>query len=321
MPKNKEISTNMKIGLDIMGGDYAPKAILEGALLASQHVAKGTTLVLVGKEEIIKDFFGTHIPANIEIVNATQVIEMGEHPTRALPQKPDSSISVGYKLLQSKQIDAFCSAGNTGAMMVAAMFTVQTIKGLSRPAIMSYVPKESGKTGVILDVGANTDCKPEHLQQFAQIGSIFCKNYFKIETPKVGLLNLGEEPEKGNLQAQATHKLLAQDTKINFIGNIEGRDLFNDKADVIVCDGFLGNIVIKMAESYYDLLNKRNIHNEFFDNFNFESIGGSPILGINGNVIIAHGISTPLTIKNVALMAERVVNADIPSKIKENLGL
>ncbi|TAE75079.1 MAG: phosphate acyltransferase PlsX [Bacteroidetes bacterium] len=311
----------MKIGIDVMGGDYAPNAILEGVKLALQAIEPETILVLVGKEDIIKAFFENNTPKNIEIVNATQVIEMGEHPTRALPQKPDSSISVGYKLLLSKQIDAFCSAGNTGAMMVAAMFTVQTIKGLSRPAIISYVPKLDGRTGIILDVGANTDCKPEHLQQFAEVGSIFCKNYFGMESPKVALLNLGEEAEKGNLQAQATHKLLAQNTKINFVGNIEGRDLFNEKADVIVCDGFTGNIVIKMAESYYEILHKKQIQDDFFDNFNFESIGGSPILGINGNVIIAHGISNAKTIKNVALMAQKVVKADIVNKTKESLGL
>ncbi len=309
----------MKIGIDVMGGDYAPQAILEGAKLALQFIEPETTLVLVGKEDIISNFFENNIPKNIEIANATQVIEMGEHPTRALPQKPDSSISVGYKLLQSKQIDAFCGAGNTGAMMVAAMFTVQTIKGLSRPAIISYVPKLDGRTGIILDVGANTDCKPEHLQQFAEVGSIFCQNYFKMESPKVALLNLGEEAQKGNLQAQATHKLLSQNTKINFVGNIEGRDLFNEKADVIVCDGFTGNIVIKMAESYYEILHKKQMEDEFFDNFNFEKIGGSPILGINGNVIIAHGISNAKTIKSAILMAEKVVKADIPTKIKESL--
>lgn len=309
----------MKIGIDVMGGDFAPQAVLEGAQLASEVIDKDTVLVLVGKEEIIKKFFGDNLPSNIEIVNATQVIEMGEHPTKALPQKPDSSISVGYKLLLSKQIDAFCSAGNTGAMMVGAMFTVQTIKGISRPAIISYVPKLDGRTGIILDVGANTDCKPEHLQQFAEVGSVFCKNYFSMENPKVALLNLGEEPEKGNLQSQATHKLLAQNTKINFVGNIEGRDLFNEKADVIVCDGFTGNIVIKMAECYYEILHKKNIQDDFFDNFNYESIGGSPILGINGNVIIAHGISNAKTMKNVALMAQKVVKANIPDKIKESL--
>ncbi len=310
----------MKIALDAMGGDYAPNAIIDGALLASKVVADTTQIVLVGQEDVIKAYLGENIPQNISIVNATQVIGMAEHPAKALPQKPDSSISVGYKLLTKGEIDGFCSAGNTGAMMVGALFSVQAIKGIARPAIMSYVPKLDGKTGVILDVGANADCKPEQLEQFAQLGSIFCESYFGIEKPKVGLLNLGEEAEKGNMVAQATHKLLSQNQKLNFIGNIEGRNLFDEKADVIVCDGFVGNIVIKMAQSYYKILKKKGYEDAFFDNFNYQSIGGSPILGVNGNVVIAHGISDAVTIKNALLMTERVCNANIPQKIKEALG-
>jgi phosphate acyltransferase len=309
----------MKIALDAMGGDYAPNAIIDGALLACKVVANTTEIVLVGQEDVIKAYLGDNIPKNISIVNASQIIGMAEHPAKALPQKPDSSISVGYKLLVKGEIDGFCSAGNTGAMMVGALFSVQAIKGIARPAIMSYVPKLDGSTGVILDVGANADCKPEQLEQFAQLGSIFCESYFGIEKPKVGLLNLGEEAEKGNMVAQATHKLLSQNQKLNFIGNIEGRNLFDEKADVIVCDGFVGNIVIKMAQSYYKILKKKGYEDAFFDNFNYQSIGGSPILGINGNVVIAHGISDAITIKNALLMTERVCNANIPQKIKDAL--
>jgi glycerol-3-phosphate acyltransferase PlsX len=309
----------MKIALDAMGGDFAPKAILEGALLASEAVESDTKIVLVGQEDTMRSMLPSQIPSNIELVHAPEVIGMAEHPTKALPAKPKSSISIGFHLLKSKEVDAFCSAGNTGAMMIGSLFSVQTIPGISRPAIISFVPKLDGRMGIILDVGANTDCKPEHLVQFGEVGSVFCKSYFAMENPKVALLNLGEEAEKGNLQAQATHKLMAQNPHINFVGNIEGRDLFNEKADVIVCDGFVGNIVIKMAESYYEILKHKDFHDPFFDNFNFESIGGSPILGINGNVIIAHGISTALTIKNVVLMAQKLTKADISNRIKESL--
>ena len=313
----------MKIALDAMGGDFAPHAILEGALLGAEKVGHETTIVLVGQEEVMRAFFDKagHLPKNIELVHAPEVIGMSEHPTKALPQKPKSSISVGFGLLKNKEVDAFCGAGNTGAMHVAALFSVQAIKGVSRPAIISYVPKLDGRMGIILDVGANTDCKPEHLQQFAQIGSIFCQHVFNIDKPKVALINLGEEPGKGNITTQAAYKLLSTNSKINFVGNIEGRDLYNEKADVIVCDGFIGNIVIKMAESYFEILKKRNYEDEFFENFNYESIGGSPILGINGNVIIGHGISNALTIQNMLLMAERMVKADIHTKIRESINV
>lgn len=310
----------MKIALDAMGGDFAPKAIIEGALLASQEVEKDTKIILIGQEEVIHEHLNTHgnIPENIQVVHAPQVIGMAEHPAKALPQKPKSSISIGYHLLKTKEIHAFCSAGNTGAMLVGAMFSVK-LKEVLRPAIMSYVPKESGKMGIILDVGANTDCKPEMLEQFGEIGSIFCRNYFNIDKPKVALLSIGEEEQKGNMQTQAAYKLMKGTSKFNFIGNIEGRDIYSDKVDVIVCDGFVGNVVIKMAESYYEILKRKKYTDAFFDNFNFESIGGSPVLGIEGNVIIGHGVSNAMTIKNMINMAQRMVTVNIHQKIKEAL--
>jgi phosphate acyltransferase len=311
----------MKIAVDAMGGDHAPNAVIEGAILASHAIASDTKIVLIGQEDALKGFFANHqtVPENIALVFASQIIEMHEHPVKALPAKPDSSISVGYKLLKTKEVNAFCSAGNTGAMHVGAMFSVQAIAGVSRPAIISFVPKLDGSMGIILDVGANTDCKPEHLQQFAELGSIFCQYYFGMEKPKVALLNLGEEETKGNIVAQAAYKLLKENQSIHFVGNIEGRDLFNEKADVIVCDGYVGNVVIKMAESYYEILHQKQFKDAFFDNFNFEGIGGSPILGINGNVVIGHGISNDLAVKNMILMAERIARHDIPQHIAENL--
>jgi phosphate acyltransferase len=310
----------MKIALDAMGGDFAPEAIIDGALLASGEINQETKIVLIGREEVLQNYLKQRafIPQNFEIVNAPEVIGMAEHPAKAFQTKKQSSISVGYQLLLTKEVDAFCSAGNTGAMLVGAMFTIKLPEVL-RPVILSYVPKTDGRMGIILDVGANTDCKPEMLEQFAELGSIFCQEYFEMQSPKVGLLNLGEEEQKGNAQAQATYQLLKSNAHINFIGNIEGRDLFNEQADVIVCDGFVGNVVIKMAESYYIILKKKGFVDAFFDNFNYEKVGGSPVLGVDGTVIIAHGVSNAVTIKNMILNTEKMVQRQIHTKIKEAL--
>jgi glycerol-3-phosphate acyltransferase PlsX len=309
----------MKIALDAMGGDFAPKAVVQGALLASKEVSKDTTLVLVGQEEAIRAEFTEGIPANVEIVDAPQVIGMAEHPTKALSQKPQSSISIGYQLLKNKEVDAFCSAGNTGAMLVGAIFSVQVIPGVLRPTIISHVPKLDGSYGIILDVGANTDCKPEVLAQFGEIGAMYCQHVFKTDNPKVALLSLGEEEQKGNLHTQAAHQLLKKNERLNFVGNIEGRDLFNESADVIVCDGYVGNVVIKMAESYYEILKKQQYSNPFFDNFNYEVIGGSPVLGINGNVVIAHGVSNDKAICSAIMLSERLTQAELYQKIQHSL--
>src|SRR5690606_34256716 len=258
-------------------------------LQSNQH------LVLIGDKDLIipalqeKNFN----PDHFEYIHTTEVIEMGEHPTKAIVQKPNSSISVGFQLLKEGKLDSFASAGNTGAMLVGAMFSVKTISGVIRPAIASIVPKLAGGFGVILDVGANADCKPDTLLQFGILGSIYAKNIYNIENPRVGLMNIGEEEEKGNLLTQASFCLMKDTNLINFIGNIEGRDLFNEKADVIVCDGFTGNIILKLAESFYVLTLKKKMKDEFFDRFNYEQYGGSPILGVNAPVIIGHGISSP----------------------------
>jgi glycerol-3-phosphate acyltransferase PlsX len=310
----------MKIALDAMGGDFAPKAVVEGALLASTKVSSATQIILIGHTEEIQACLSTNqtLPDNVKIVHAEQQIEMGEHPLKALSNKPQSSISVGYSLLKKKEIDIFCSAGNTGAMLVGAMFSVK-LDQVTRPAIMSYVPQLSGKKTVMLDVGANTDCKPETLNQFGEMGTVYYRHLFDVESPRVALINLGEEPSKGNLHSQAAYKLLEVNPKINFVGNIEGRDLFADKADVLVCDGYIGNVIIKMAESYYEILRDKEFFDPFFENFNIESVGGSPILGIDANVMIAHGISNAHTIKNLVFMAQQIAEAKIISKLKESL--
>jgi glycerol-3-phosphate acyltransferase PlsX len=241
---------------------------------------------------------------------------MGEHPAKALTQKQKSSIAIGFYLLKEGKIDAFASAGNSGAMLVGSMFSVKAIPGMSRPAICTYIPKEHGGFGVMLDVGANADCKPEMLLQFGVLGSMFMETVFNAANPKVGLLNIGEEEEKGNLLTQATYPLFKSSEEINFIGNIEGRYLFNDKADVIVCDGFTGNVVLKLAESFHDLTIGNGLKNEFFDRFNYENYGGSPVLGVNAPVVVGHGISTEIAIKNMIKLCKEMVQSQLTEKIK-----
>lgn len=311
----------MKIALDAMGGDFAPDSAVIGAGLAAAEIPEGDSLVLIGDQEVIKSKLAEHkvTNENIEVFHASDVIEMGEHPTKALSQKPEASIPVGFGLLKKGIINAFASAGNTGAMHVGAMFTIKAIEGIIRPGIAGFIPKESGGFGVIMDVGANADCKPDVLLQFGQIASIYSKHVFEVHNPKVGLMNLGEEEQKGTLLTQAAYQLFKLEKDMDFIGNIEGRDVFNDKADVIVCDGFTGNVILKMAESFYDLLQDRNIQNPFFDKFNYEAIGGSPILGVNGNVVIGHGVSSPLAIKNMVLLSHKMAQTNIHLKIREKI--
>ena len=311
----------MKIALDVVGGDFAPDSTIEGVKLVLKQLPPEITLVLIGPEALIKSKLQEYQidPSMVEIAPAEEVIEMGEHPTKALNQKPNASIPVGYRLMKTGDIDAFCSAGNTGAMHVGAMFSIKTITGIIRPGIAGFAPKEKGGLGVIMDVGANADCKPDVLLQFGEIASIYAQHVLKIDSPKVGLMSLGEEEKKGTLLTQAAYQLFNLNKKINFIGNIEGYDLFNDKADVIVCDGFTGNVILKLAESIYSLLQKRSFSDPFFDQFNYEAIGGSPILGVNGNVIIGHGVSTAMAIKNMLLQAGEMVQSQVHQKIKESL--
>jgi len=308
----------MRIGLDIMGGDYAPNATVLGAIAAHAHLSNHQHLVLLGDKEVITPILKEQNfnPDLFEYVHTTEVIGMGEHPTKAIVQKPNSSISVGFQLLKEGNLDSFASAGNTGAMLVGAMFSVKAIPGVIRPAISTIMPKVTGGFGIMLDAGANADCKPENLAQFAVLGSLYSKYVYHIDQPKVGLMNLGEEEEKGSLLTQASHILLKENPSLNFIGNIEGRDLFNDKADVIVCDGFTGNVMLKLAESFYVLTLKKGLNDEFFDRFNYEQYGGSPILGVNAPVIIGHGISSPEAIKNMILLSKEMVETKIIEKFK-----
>lgn len=309
----------MTIALDVMGGDYAPKEAIEGVRLFLEEAAwPATRLLLVGCREAVTPLLSA-LPAdsNYSFVEAQEVIGMHEHPTKALKEKPLSSIGVGFGLLQAGKAQAFISAGNTGAMMVGAMYTVKVVEGVLRPTIASPVPREDGGYNLLLDVGTNADCKPEHLVQFAHLGSLYAKLVWGVEAPRVGLLNIGEEEGKGNILAQATFPLLKADPAISFSGNMEGRDLFSDKCEVIVCEGFVGNVVLKMAEAFYTTFHdNRKIEDTVLKQFNYELYGGTPILGINAPVIIGHGISSALAFKNMIGQAARLVESGFIEAVK-----
>lgn len=309
----------MRIGIDILGGDFAPLAPLDGVCLALAELASSVRLVLIGdQDQIIAHLKAKGIdPAAVDVVHATEVIEMGEHPVKAFSKKQNSTIAVGLKMMLESKLDAFASCGNTGAMLVGSMYTVKSIPGVIRPCITTAFPKESGGFNLLLDVGSNADCKPDVLYQFGILGKLYAQHVCGVKDPRIALLNIGEEPEKGSLVAQAAHELMKDSTDFNFVGNVEGRDIFGDHADVIVCEGFTGNVVLKFAEAFYASMKKRNIKDEYLDRFNYEIYGGTPVLGVNGNVMIGHGISTPTAIKNMILLSRDVVNANLPEKIKQ----
>jgi len=249
------------------------------------------------------------------------VIEMADHPAKAFSQKKDSSIAVGYGMLKNGLIDGFASAGNTGAMMVGASYTVNVIPGVFRPALVALIPDIDGRSSVLLDVGINPDCKPDVLLQYAILGTVYAKNVLGIKNPSVGLLNIGTEESKGSATVKAAYELLHESSEINFMGNIEGHHLFTSEMnDVIVCDGFVGNIVLKMAEKFYGIAKLKGINDAFFDRLNFEVVGGTPVVGINENVVVGHGISNRRAIMNMILQTKEVIHADLARKIKEAVG-
>jgi glycerol-3-phosphate acyltransferase PlsX len=311
----------MNIALDMMGGDYAPLETIKGVkLFLSEHNKYDVDLTLIGDENKLIPLINEHeiTAENITVVHASEVIEMQEHPTKALKEKQQSSISIGFHLLASGKTDAFISAGNTGAMMVGSLYSIKAITGVARPAIGAYIPGEDGKLSLLVDVGLNADCKPENLAQFALLGSLFSKYILNDENPRVALINVGEEEGKGNILCQATYPLLKENQRINFIGNVEGRDLLMGKAEIYICDGYTGNVILKFAESIYDIVQKRKIDDEYFNRFNFEMYGGVPVLGVNKPVIIGHGISTAGAFNNMILMAKKMIEQDFIEKIKKN---
>ncbi len=308
----------MRIGLDVMGGDFAPVATIDGAILAQKELQNSDRITLIGPGIMISDMLLERNvdPAAFDIVHAPDTIGMGEHPTKALIKKPESSIGVGFHLLKHKKIDAFSSAGNSGAMVVGSIFSINTIQGIIRPCTFAFLPQENGGVSIMIDIGTNPDAKPDMMYQFAIIGSIYSRYVLKIPNPKVALLNIGEEEEKGNINCQSTFHIMKESRDFNFTGNIEGRDLFRNRADVIVCDGYTGNIVLKTLESIYQIMDKRSLLDDYFSRFNYENYGGTPILGVNGTVVMGHGISNPIAIKNMILLSRDVYKARLVSKIK-----
>lgn len=310
----------MRIGIDIMGGDFAPEAAVLGAILAHKELSYNDRLVLIGDEDKIKEILLREKvnPENFDIVHTSQVIEMSDHPAKAFAKKPDSSIAKGYKLLAMGEIEGFASAGSTGAMLVGAMYAVKVIPGVIRPVITAAIPKPEGNYSLILDVGINPDTKPDVLYQYGILGSLYASNVYNIDNPKVGLMNIGSEEEKGNLVTKSAHELMKDTSDFNFIGNVEANELFSDdRVDVIVCDGFVGNVILKEAEAFYTLIKQRKIEDDFFDKFNYENYGGTPILGVNKNIVIGHGISREVAMKNMILHTKEVVEAKLSDKIKE----
>jgi glycerol-3-phosphate acyltransferase PlsX len=308
----------MKIGLDVMGGDFAPDVTIEGAIMALEKIPASDIIVLFGPEDLISQKLAEKngVASKFIIVHSPEIIGMGDKPIKAYTQKPESSISKGLKYLKHHDIDSFASAGNSGATMVGAMYSVSNIHGVIRPCTLTLVPKETGGMNVMLDIGTNPDVKPDVLYQFAILGSIYSKYILGINDPKVGLMNVGEEEEKGNLTCQAAYPLMKDSKDFNFYGNIEGRDLFKNKADVIVCDGFTGNVLLKAMEAVYRMMMKRRLVDDFFEKFNYEIYGGSPILGVNAPVIIGHGISSSKAILNMILLSKEIHDAGLTKKIK-----
>jgi glycerol-3-phosphate acyltransferase PlsX len=312
----------MRIGLDLMGGDYAPKAVLEGVIIALKTISPQNKLVLFGNQAKIQQAFPELYKqvadsSFIDWINAEQEIGMGESPTKSYAAKPNSSIALGMKKLAAEDIDVFIGSGNTGAMMVGAYYSIKPIEGVIRPTISSYIPQLNGKQSILLDVGVNPDVRQDVLHQFGILGSMYAEEMMNISMPRVALLNIGEEKEKGNLVSQAAFGIMESSSRINFVGNIEGYDLFSNKADVIVCDGFTGNVVLKLIEGYYKALKTENTSSPFLDKFNYENYGGTPVLGINKPVIIGHGISSPSAFMKMIILAEEFVNSKFTVRIKQ----
>lgn len=311
----------MRIGLDIMGSDHGPAVPVRGALMAQRELPADVRLVLIGDQPRILALLAAEgaDPSAFDIVPSQDDIAMSDNPTKAFQAKPRSSISVGFQLLKEGRIDAFASTGNTGAMLVGSVFILKPITGVIRPCIPTLVPKEGGGVGVLLDVGANADCKADVLTQFGLLGALLAKHVYHVPEPKVALLNIGEEEKKGDILRQSTYELMKEQRQYRFVGNVEGRDIFDPKADVMVCDGFTGNVVLKVIEGFHDLLEGHGVNDPFLHRFNYENYGGLPVLGVNGNVIIGHGISNDIAIKSMVMAAQEVVLSKLNDRIREAL--
>lgn len=329
----------MRIAVDAMGGDKGPGVVVPGAIDAILARRGEMRVVLVGREEEVRPLVGGVDPGLIEIVHASETIDMHESPATAIRRKRDASITVALRLVREGKADAMVSAGNTGAVVASSLLTIGRLHGVSRPAISTLWPnKKSG--AVVLDVGANHECTPKNLVQFAIMGSVFAERHLGIERPRVGLLNIGEERTKGNELVRDSYELLEVDTRINFVGNVEGRDVFDGAADVVVCDGFVGNVILKFSESIYGFLShlvrdeiRRGVlakagallmtpaFRSIRSQLDYAEYGGAPLLGVKGVVIISHGKSSRRAIANAILAAAKSVNTDVNRHIEERFAI
>lgn len=332
----------IRIAIDVMGGDFAPLNEIQGAILASEkfkQLGLNIEFVFVGKESEIKKAMETlSFPHLVySIVNADEIVTMHDDPTAVIKSKRNSSLFMGIDIHARGNADAFVSAGNTGAVMSTATVVLGRIKGVSRPTIGTFLPTQHGRPVLLLDVGATIECKPRFLYEYAIMGDVYSKIVQGIDKPKIGLLNIGEEATKGTEPILQTHALLSEST-MNFIGNVEGRDVLAGTADVVICDGFVGNIVLKFAESMLGLLKakikgyaaKGIFHKlmvlfmliplkKILKDFDYQEYGGVPLLGVNGVVIIGHGKSSPLAIQNMLTRAVEVIRGDVNGSIKQAL--
>jgi len=334
------MSTAIRVALDAMGGDKAPGEVVLGAVQAAREYSMG--VYLVGREDVIRAELAKHDTGGLDlpIVHTDEVIEMDEHPASAVRRKKNASMTLALQLVRDGSALGAVSAGNSGAMMAASLFTLKRIEGVDRPALGTVFPTKDGVC-FVLDVGANTDCKPEYLEQFALMGSIYMERIFSVSSPRVGLLANGEEETKGNELVQQSHLLLKAHAKtlgINFIGNVEGRDIPADGADVVVCDGFVGNVVLKlsegMAETLLGMLRRQmtsSLINKLaaailqpglrkeFRRMDYAEYGGVPLLGINGSAIVAHGRSNAKAIKNALRVARQTSETNVINAIATRL--
>jgi glycerol-3-phosphate acyltransferase PlsX len=330
------IDTACRIALDAMGGDHAPDAIVEGALLAVAEYPD-VVVTLVGREDVLRQKLGRTIPPRIEIANATEVIEMTDTALAPLRRKRDSSIRVCANLVAEGKANAMVSAGHTGAAMTSAKVVLGMIEGVSRPALAAILPSASGHT-MLLDVGANVDSKPAYLREFAVMGHFYAQMIFGIAEPRVGLLSIGEEEGKGNDLVKETFRVL-KETGLNFMGNAEGRDVFNGNADVVVCDGFTGNVVLKASEALGEMVNKmlraevtrtplrtagafllKGAFDDIKKRMDYSEYGGAPLLGVKGGCIISHGRSNAKAVKNAVRVGRDFAMNRVDAKIREKIG-
>lgn len=325
----------MRIAVDAMGGDKGPMVVVPGAIDAARARPGEIQLVLVGREGELRPLVRGTDSSLVEIVHASETIDMNESPAHAIRRKKDASISVALRLVREGKADAMVSAGNTGAVVASSLITIGRLHGVSRPAISTLWPNKR-KGAVVLDVGANHECTPKNLVQFAIMGSVFAEHHLGIPRPRVGLLNIGEERSKGNELVRDAYALLEADGRLHFVGNVEGRDVFDGAADVVVCDGFVGNVILKFSESIYSFLShlvrdeiRRGIlakagallmmraFSSIRSQLDYAEYGGAPLLGVKGVVIISHGKSSQRAITNAILAAATSVNANVNRHIEE----